>query len=384
MIVFQSDIFWLLIFLFAFIYPIIYPRVIISYTVSRISNLTDFISSSINEIKNNLKGKLKKDEKEIDNILDYFVIYPTTLDPFGIVKKLEHIIDKSEEKLKNFVNEFFEGDEEELLNIKTTLAILIELNAIKKFLDHYSQTLKKYKNLQLAILFQMVLPIYEKISRAYYKGAIAISKNYPIGDGIGPLIISKMIDKKDKIKEIDDCIVVIKKIKNKKVILIRAKGPGSRIGKLNKVFEKIVKLYKPKKVITIDAAQKLEGEKTGSVARGTGIAIGGLGIEKFQIEELITKYNIDLDAIVIKMSAEEAIKPMNPEIFQSVEKVLKLVEKVIEKSDEPIIIIGVGNSVGIPNLYEEKLEKIVKEGWEKFGKEEEEKKSIIDKIFGLE
>lgn len=384
MIIFQIEIFWMFFFLFLFLYPILYPRVIISYVVSRILALTNYISSSIDEIKKELKKKLKKDQKSLDEILEYFVIQPTTLDPFGIVKKLEHIINKSEERLRRFTKERFEGDEEELLNIKTTIAILIELNMLKKVLEHYSEILKKYKNLQLALLFQMVLPIYEKISTAYYKGAIAVHKSLPIGDGIGPLVISKLINKEDKIEEIEECIVVKKKIRSKRVILVRAKGPGSRLGKLNRVLEKIIKTYKPRKIVTIDAAQKLEKEKTGSVARGVGVAIGGIGVEKFQIEELATKYNLDLDAIVVKMSAEEAIKPMNPEIFNASQKVIEILNEIIDESEDKIVIVGVGNSVGIPNIYEEKLEKMIKESWEKYGKDEEEKKSILDRLLGLE
>jgi hypothetical protein len=384
MVLFQPEIFWILVFLFAFIYPLIYPRVLIAYTLSRISILTNFISSSINEIKNDLKKKMKKNQKFLDEVLEYFVIQPTSLDPFGIVKKFEHLINKSEERLKKFVKDKFEGEEEEILNTKSVISILIELNFLKKVLEHYAETLRKYKNLQLALLFQMVLPMYEKISQAFYKGAIAISKNSPIGDGIGPLVISKMIDKKDKIKEIDDCILVVKKIRNKRAILIRAKGPGSRVGKINKVFEKVLKIYKPKKLITIDAARKLEGEKTGSIARGIGVAIGGIGVEKFQIEELSTKYNIDLDAIVIKMSEEEAIKPMNPEIFKASNKVIEMLSEIIEESEDPIVIIGVGNSAGVPNVYEDELERKIKETWEKFGKDEEEKKSFIDRLLGID
>ncbi len=384
MVLFQPEIFWILFFLFVFIYPLLYPRVLISYTISRISALTNFISSSINEIKNELKKKVKNNQKFLDEILEYFVIQPTSLDPFGIVKKLEHLINKSEERLKKFVKDRFEGEEEEILNTKSVILILIELNFLKKVLEHFAETLKKHKNLQLAFLIQMVLPMYERLSRAFYKGAIAISKNIPIGDGIGPLVISKMIDKKDKIKEIDDCIVVVKRIKNKKVILVRAKGPGSRIGKINKVFEKILKIYKPKKLVTIDAARKLEGEKTGSVARGTGVAIGGIGVEKFQIEELSTKYDIDLDAIIIKMSEEEAIKPMNPEILKASSRAIEILNEIIEESKDPIVVIGVGNSAGVPNVYEDELEKKIKEAWEKFGKDEEEKKSFIDKLLGID
>ena len=37
----------------------------------------------------------------------------------------------------------------------------------------------------------------------------------------------------------------------------------------------------------IDAALKMEGDKTGSVVIGVGAAIGGIGVEKYKIEQQI-------------------------------------------------------------------------------------------------
>ena len=39
----------------------------------------------------------------------------------------------------------------------------------------------------------------------------------------------------------------------------------------------------------IDAALKMEGEESASIAQGFGAAIGGIGTEKFQIEAIATQ-----------------------------------------------------------------------------------------------
>jgi len=45
-------------------------------------------------------------------------------------------------------------------------------------------------------------------------------------------------------------------------------------------------------VVTIDAMLKLEGELSGEIVEGYGVAIGGAGVEKYSIEEVLTEYNL--------------------------------------------------------------------------------------------
>jgi hypothetical protein len=115
--------------------------------------------------------------------------------------------------------------------------------------------------------------------------------------------------------------------------------------------DKLVKKRKVVKIITIDAATKLEGERTGLVAEGVGVAVGGIGVDKSYIENIAVTKNIPLDSIVIKLSAEEAIQPMKPAILASRKKVLKVVERAVKKTKGrgDIVIVGVGNSTGIGN-----------------------------------
>ena len=65
-------------------------------------------------------------------------------------------------------------------------------------------------------------------------------------------------------------------------------------------------LNKISMLVMIDAALKLEGENTGEIAQGIGAAIGGIGTEKFRIEEAATKNNIPMYAIVVKETMLEA------------------------------------------------------------------------------
>ena len=100
----------------------------------------------------------------------------------------------------------------------------------------------------------------------------------------------------------------------------------------------------------IYAAINLEGEKTGSVAEGIGAAIGGIGVEKYQIEEVATRFDIPVYAVIVKQSVQDAITIMRKEIADSFDKVTETVHSVIEdrtSEGQSVLIIGVGNTLGV-------------------------------------
>ena len=139
---------------------------------------------------------------------------------------------------------------------------------------------------------------------------------------------------------------------DRKVILVRAKGPGSRVGKPGEAIEKIVEERKGEisRIIMIDAAGKLEGETTGDIVEGVGAAIGDPGPEKYKIEEVAVKYKIPVDAILVKESIEEAVMPMKKEIADAADKVSERVRQLIKDRTEPgstILVAGIGNTVGV-------------------------------------
>jgi hypothetical protein len=100
----------------------------------------------------------------------------------------------------------------------------------------------------------------------------------------------------------------------------------------------------------IDAALKLEGEDSGSVAQGFGAAIGGIGTDRFKIEAIATKYDIPIFAIVVRQSVKEAITLMTKEISEQAENVKSQVYEMITDNSNPnqtVLVIGVGNTLGV-------------------------------------
>jgi hypothetical protein len=311
------------------------------------------------------KNPTKELRDSVNHFLEFFIIEPVSLDPYGIVKKIDHIHLLSDKRFEYFVkNVAPQMNSEEQANLVMGISGAMSLNQIAKIVRHFVEIIRKTKNLQLALMLQMQLSLIEKISHALLKGTEALTNGWPIGDSIGPFVAANLIGT-SKTREIEeDVLLSSKKIRGRDVLIIKAKGPGGRLGQLGRAVEGIIKRQKIAKIITIDAAAKLEGEKTGSIAEGIGVAIGGLGVDRAYIEDITTKKSIPLDSVVVKMAQEEAILPMKNEILHSTPRVIKLLEEDIERTKEKgkIIIVGVGNTSGVGNDKQaaEEAEKQVK------------------------
>jgi hypothetical protein len=174
----------------------------------------------------------------------------------------------------------------------------------------------------------------------------------PIGDGIGPMVVGKMMLGKTKMRAAQETVYAEDEYRGRKVYLLKAEGPSGTVGRPGEAIHRIagdlgVKLDA---IIMIDAALKLEGERTGDVAEGVGAAIGGIGVEKYQIEQVATQFEIPVYAVIVKQSVLDAITVMRKEIADSFDRVTDTVQAVIEDKTEEgqsVMIVGVGNTMGV-------------------------------------
>ena len=345
--------------LFWVVFLFFYPRLMVSQIMWKLERTARELEDMSEKSKRFIIKEIIKDKKStkelkesINRFYEFFVIGPVSLDPYGVVQKFDHVIRGEKERFTYFVKQLAPHlNSEERANIEMGLAGGITVHEISKIVRHYVEIVRKTKNIQIAMLLQMQLPMIERIAKAMFKGTESLSKGEPIGDGLGPLVIADMAPK-NSWKEIEEDIIVSEaKSNGRNLILVKAKGPGGRIGYPGKAVARLVREKKIARIITIDAAAKLEGEKTGSLAEGVGVAMGGPGTERFFIEDVIVKKNIPVDSIVVKMSQEEAITPMRKTIKDSLPEVKKSIDRSLEmtKPGDTVIIVGVGNTSGVGN-----------------------------------
>ncbi len=289
----------------------------------------------------------------VDRYLDYFTIGPQSMDPAGIVYKLDHILDVRDERLKDEVRLMApSSDEVQVNNLENTLEAAMALNYIYKVVRHFYIQGKKTLSLYVIMQLQMILPLVMKEAEAYASALKAFAYGQPIGDGVGPLVAAKLMRGYETRKVPKDCVVATVPFEGRTALIIKAEGPGGNVGKPGDAVETVIEENEGKiaNVIMIDAGLKLEGEGVGEVAEGIGAAIGGPGVDQYKIEEKLTKYHIPINAIIVKEDIGDAVSPMRKEINDSVDKVIERVKNVVlerTKEGDKVIIVGVGNSIGV-------------------------------------
>ena len=289
--------------------------------------------------------------KRIDTFLDYFSIMPMDMDPNGIVTKVRHIIRSREDHTREHVKSLYpQIDDIELSKVQTLLEIATSLQMIYKIINHMFLTAKKQKNFPLILPLQMLLPFIMEEAAALKEAISAFKEGQPVGDGIGPMVVGKMMLNTTKQTVAFQTVFSESEYKGRKLLLLKAEGPMSSVGRPGDALENIISKQKLDAIIMIDAALKLEGEDSATTARGFGAAIGGIGDERFQIEEIATKNKIPIFAIVIKQSIKEAISLMTKDIAKKADDVREQVFDMIAentKEGQTILIIGVGNTLGV-------------------------------------
>jgi hypothetical protein len=289
----------------------------------------------------------------VDRFLEYFTILPVDLDPNGLVHKLDHIMRTRDDRVRAEIKKLCIGaGDKEISKIENILEAATALNLIYKVVRHYYLMGKRTTSMFILVQLQMVMPLLLEEAEALQKAISAFKRGQPIGDSIGPMVVGKMMFGKEKKVAARETVYSEDEYRGRKIYLLKAEGPAGTVGRPGEAITRLVgdMGIKIDTVIMIDAALKLEGEKTGDVAEGIGAAIGGIGVEKYQVEEVAARFNIPIYAVIVKQSVQDAITIMRKEIADAFEKVTNTVYSVIEdrtSEGQSVMVIGVGNTIGV-------------------------------------
>lgn len=333
-------------------------RIQLQITSGEINKNIEKLKKYRDDSKKELLGYLKKSisptedsSKKVERFLEYFTIMPVDIDPNGIIPKIKHIIRSRENYTREQVRSFSPHMTNlELTKVQNILEVVISLNLLYKTVRHLFLTAKKQRNFPLILPLQMMMPFIMEQAEALKDAVSALKQGQPIGDGIGPMVVGKMMLGLEKKTVTFETVCAETEFEQRKLLLLKAEGPSASVGRPGDAVEILVAEKKPDIIIMIDAALKLEGEDSGSVAQGFGAAIGGIGTDRFQIEEVATKNNIPIYAIVIKQSIKEAITLMTKEIADKAEEVETQIHQTIRENTSPgqrVMLVGVGNTLGI-------------------------------------
>ncbi len=321
------------------------------------------------KVKNILVKKIQKlsqgtkTPKEIEAMLEEFMgfveIMPTSLDPAGIVPKIDHLMDVRDERFKEETKALTpQATREQQMSLENLIEAGMAVDQIFRLIRHYLIMAKKTKSYILAMQVEMQLGLIMNLARAYKDAAKAFDEGSPIGDGLGPTVAAFFIrdvnnqqgsPAEEPVKETTVQRVTFE---NREVLVVRAKGPGGCVGKPGELIKQLVQKEGDKisRIFMIDAGLKMEGDKTGSVVVGVGAAIGGIGTEKFKIEAASTEKEIPVDALVCRESLEDAITTMKKPIAKAVPTIVDAIKASIRlrtPEGSKVILAGIGNTIGV-------------------------------------
>lgn len=290
--------------------------------------------------------------KKVDRFLEYFTIMPVDFDPNGIIPKIKHLLRSREDYTRQQVKSLSANmDSLEVSKVQNLLEVTTSLYLLHKLVRHLFLTAKKQNNFPLILPLQMMMPFIMEQAGALRDAVPALKQGQPIGDGIGPMVVGKMMLGTEKKSITFETVCSEKEFEQRKLYLLKAEGPIATVGRPGDAVEIMVLENKPNIIVMIDAALKLEGEDSGSVAHGFGAAIGGIGTDRFQIEEIATKNNIPIYSVVVKQSIKEAITLMTKQIADKADDVESQVCQIVLENTKPnqsALIVGVGNTLGVP------------------------------------
>jgi hypothetical protein len=300
--------------------------------------------------KNGYKGD---PSVQVDNLLEFFTITPVSIDPAGLVKKLEHLLSVRDERVREEVKRLLPNKDAITTSVmENLLDTSSAVNYYYKVLRHYYLMGKKTSNIYLLMQLQMILPDLLREIDAMLSSIEPTENAQPWGDGIGAMVAAKLMLTSEKKTIARDTVFAEVNYKNRDIYVMKAEGPAGNVGAVGNGVERLINDYglKPSLIVMIDAALKLEGEPSGEIAEGVGAAIGGIGVDKFKIEEVSSRTGIPLYAIIIKESLYEAITSMTKDIIDAAAKVQARFDSLLEdrtKEEDTVILVGVGNTMGV-------------------------------------
>lgn len=356
-----TSILWLIIWFIPMIFMMLYGQRLqssiilndIAKSLSRLKKMRTEVRNEILEYVTYARKSSGEFEKDLDTFLEFFTIMPVDMDPYGVVRKVEHVINVRDERIRFEIRQVCPGMEEsDVLKFENILEAAIALNMLYKVVRHFYLMGKRTGCAFMVLQLQMLLPLLMEEAEALQKCISVFRKGQPIGDGIGSLVVARLMVNKQKQIIAQETVYSETEYANRKLCHLKAAGPVPTVGKLSDALAKLVKIggMNMKMIIMVDATVKLEGEKTGTIAEGVGAAIGGIGVERYQIEQVATDLQIPLYAIVVKESLQEAITAMKKEIADSASGIIEIVHNMIKtktSEGDSVLLIGVGNTVGI-------------------------------------
>ena len=191
----------------------------ISKSLAKLKNMKEKARNEAIEYIRSYTSSTTDQTDRIDKFLEYFTIMPVNLDPTGIIEKLDHIMRTRDDRIKGEIRKLVNTEINEIQStrIENILEAATALNIIYKIVRHFYLMGKRTTSMFVLVQLQMVMPLLLQEAEALESGIGAFRKGQPIGDGIGPMVVGKMMVGKNKKIIAQDTVVTQSEYMDRKV-----------------------------------------------------------------------------------------------------------------------------------------------------------------------
>lgn len=305
------------------------------------------------DVLNEIKEYLSPHKEYLVKIRMSKPIFPETLDPNNIWEKMSNIISGYITDTYDYLrSKYGELTPEHVIECRYIL-VAQALEVIQLWAKHIEIATKHGLSQLENVTYKMLLAQLMKQALLVTDLIDADNLSLPMGDAAGPLTILHLTKELSAVN-VDDMLVAEEQRDGKQILYITS-GELNSFNFIGDKVTKIVKAAHPKEqteghkkcLLTLDAQGKLLSMETGEIGYHFGAAIGGIGLQKYRLEEL-TLDGYEPRAMTVTMSIRDAIAPMSKKIHEASFKLADAVVKFINDTDyEYYVVIGIGNQEGL-------------------------------------
>src|SRR2546426_5411733 len=224
------------------------------------------------------QGRGDKEEiaERVNGVLEYVTIMPESVDPSGIISKIDHVVRTGDDRIRSEVRALLgSADRVKVSVAQNMLEVASALNTLHKVVRHYYLTGKKTSSYMTLVQLQMMMPQIMEQAQALAKAATAIREAQPIGDGLGPTVASRFLGGAPSQSLGRDTVMALTQYEGRLLCGENAEGHMLCVGERGRALTRLIGEMgdEPAALIVVYAVVKLGGEKTGEIAEGVGAAI---------------------------------------------------------------------------------------------------------------
>src|SRR5436309_5400924 len=198
----------------------------ISRSLNRLKVLEDGAKKDALDYITQDRADKEEISERVNGVLEYVTIMPESVDPSGVVSKIEHVVRTGDDRIRSEVGSLLgSADRVKVSVAQNMLEVASALKTLHKVVRHYYLTGKKTSSYMTLVQLQMMMPQIMEQAQALAKAETAIRGAQPIGDGLGPTVASRLLGGAPAQRLGRATVIAVTRYGGRRLCVVQAAGP---------------------------------------------------------------------------------------------------------------------------------------------------------------